>query len=242
MASLRYTRICLWLAITALTLLILGPLLTRTELLPFQYGLLAVASAVLLALIALLASLWALRHGSDKKLLLAIALTAAPLTFAAITINSGRGMPIIHDISTDSQDPPQFITAPTLPRAAQNSLTYDINNVPLQQQAYPDLHTLISDRSPARAYADALTVARQLGWDIYAQDAERGHIEAVETTALFRFKDDIVIRIRADKKTGSKIDLRSVSRVGSGDLGANAKRIRRFISAFQAPGVTSPAQ
>ncbi len=234
MASLRYVKICLTLAIVALLLLILGPLLTRTELLPFQFGLLAVALAALLALITLFASLWALRHGYDKKLLLAIALTAAPLALATLTISSGSGAPRIHDISTDTHDPPQFITAPTLPRAAQNSLVYDTKNASLQQQAYPDLDTLISDRPPAQAFVDALTVARQLGWDVYAQDAEQGRIEAVETTALFRFKDDIVIRIRADEKSGSIIDLRSVSRVGDGDLGTNAKRIRHFTTAFQA--------
>jgi len=234
MASPRYAKNCLNLAIGSLLLLILGPLLTRSNLLLFQFGLLAVALATLLALIILLASLWALRGGSDKKLLLAIVLSAAPLALATLTISSGLGAPIIHDISTDTEDPPQFIAAPTLPRAAQNSLTYDSKNAPLQKKAYPNLHTLTSDRPPAQAFVDALTVAQQLSWDIYAQDAEQGRIEAVDTTALFGFKDDIVIRIRANEKGGSIIDLRSVSRVGDGDLGANAKRIERFTATFQA--------
>jgi len=234
MASPRYGKNCLNLAISALLLLILGPLLTRFDLLPFQFGLLAVALATLLALVTTLASLWALRYGSDKKLLLAIVLSAAPLALAISTMSSGFGAPRIHDISTDTEDPPQFTTAPTLPRAAQNSLTYDSKNAPLQMKAYPNLKTLVSDRPPAQAFVDALTVAQHLGWAIYAQDAEQGRIEAVDTTTLFGFKDDIVIRIRADERSGSVIDLRSVSRVGEGDLGANAKRIERFIKTFQA--------
>jgi uncharacterized protein (DUF1499 family) len=233
MASLRYTKVCIRLASIAVLLLILGPLLTRTQLLPFQFGLLAVALAVVLALIAMLASLWALRRGSESKLLLAVALAAAPLVFAALAINIGRGAPIIHDISTDTQDPPQFVVAPSVRPDAQNSLTYEPANAALQKQAYPDLQTVMVERAPAQAFTDAVRVAQQLGWDIYAQDAAQGRIEAVETTALFRFKDDIVIRIRAHDQ-GSAVDLRSVSRVGGGDLGANAKRIRRFIAAFQA--------
>lgn len=233
MVSLRYMKICVWVAACALLLLVLGPLLTRSQLLPFQFGLLAVAVAAVLALGATLASLWGLRHGRAKQLLLALVLAAGPLVFAALTINSGRGAPVIHDITTDTVDPPQFVTALVLPRAALNSLTYDPTNAALQKPAYPDLQTLHSDKPPAQAFLDAVRVAQQLGWEIYAQDSTQGRIEAVETTALFRFKDDIVIRIRP-REQGSAIDLRSVSRVGGGDLGTNAKRIRRFSAAFQA--------
>ena len=60
----------------------------------------------------------------------------------------------------------------------------------------------------------------------------QGLIEAVDTTAIMAFKDDIVIRLRSDGE-GTVIDLRSVSRVGVGDIGANAKRIKGFMQLFE---------
>ncbi|HQX74726.1 MAG TPA: DUF1499 domain-containing protein, partial [Thermoflexales bacterium] len=82
--------------------------------------------------------------------------------------------------------------------------------------------------------ADALGYpARSLGWQIHHTDAARGMLEASETTFWFGFTDDIVIRVRPHHE-GSRIDLRSVSRVGRGDLGANARRILRFSTVFGA--------
>ena len=101
-----------------------------------------------------------------------------------------------------------------------------------QEEAYPDLNTLVSPLSTDEAYNRALQVATNLGWDIYHQDSNTGVIEAVDTTSIMGFKDDIVIRVRSSAQ-GTLLDLRSVSRVGEGDLGANAKRIRAFRDAFQ---------
>ncbi|MDP5071027.1 MAG: DUF1499 domain-containing protein [Congregibacter sp.] len=101
-----------------------------------------------------------------------------------------------------------------------------------QREAYPDLRTLESPRSYTNSYNLALTTARELGWEIVREDPNAGFIEAVDTTAIMRFKDDVVIRVRSNAD-GSLVDLRSVSRVGVSDLGANAQRIRRFLSSFQ---------
>ena len=73
---------------------------------------------------------------------------------------------------------------------------------------------------------------RSLGWEILGEDEEAGLLEAAETTPLLGFTDDIVIRVRSLNE-GVLIDLRSVSRVGISDLGANAKRIRRFVEALK---------
>jgi uncharacterized protein (DUF1499 family) len=78
----------------------------------------------------------------------------------------------------------------------------------------------------------AVQVATAMGWDIYLQDRNAGIIEAVDTTAVMGFRDDIVIRVRTNEE-GALVDLRSVSRVGVGDLGANAKRIKAFLDAVQ---------
>jgi uncharacterized protein (DUF1499 family) len=119
--------------------------------------------------------------------------------------------------------------------AGANALVIDQEVIALQQAAYPDLQTLTTTQSMDDAFDRALQVATDLGWEIYHQDRNAGVIEAVDTTAIMAFKDDIVIRVRTNAQ-GTLVDLRSVSRVGEGDIGANAKRIRAFSEAFQQQG------
>jgi len=96
-----------------------------------------------------------------------------------------------------------------------------------QRDAYPDLEPIRLDAPPREAFARAVGAAGALGWKIVHRDAEAGRLEAVDVTRIFRFRDDVVVRVRpADG--GSVVDLRSRSRVGRGDLGANAARIRAF--------------
>ncbi|WP_172592332.1 DUF1499 domain-containing protein [Nitrosomonas supralitoralis] len=70
---------------------------------------------------------------------------------------------------------------------------------------------------------------KKRGWEVLAVSAANGRIEATDTTAIMGFKDDVVIRIRAEGKK-SRVDMRSASRVGKGDWGVNAARIRLFLS------------
>jgi hypothetical protein len=225
------------LAIVSIALLVLAPLLYRLQLGPVMLPLLLFPVAVLCAVVALVAGAWGLRHGlraeGSRWHLVGVGLSLVPIATAALFVNSGRGMPAIHDVTTDVNDPPVFVTAPTLPRRAVNSLEFDPKTIPLQRQAFPDLRSIVTDEPPAAAFEHARKTAEQLGWEIYAADAAAGRIEAVETTKLFGYEDDVVIRVRP-AAGGSVIDLRSVSRVGEGDLGANARRIRRFVEAYQA--------
>ena len=235
--SSRHAVVSRALGFTATVLLVLAPLLYRTHLAPLKLSLLLVPIAALAGLIAVLAAAWGLRKGRQepdgRPLLAGLVSGAIPLAFFGTVVVSGRGVPPIHDITTDPLDPPAFVTAPTLARDALNSLDYDRANLAVQQQAYPDLRPIVTGESLAAAFEHAQRVASQLGWDIYAADTASGRIEAVETTLLFGFKDDVVIRMRA-RDSGTVIDLRSVSRVGMGDLAANAKRIRRFVAAYKA--------
>ena len=112
-----------------------------------------------------------------------------------------------------------------------NSLEIDPQAISAQQEAYPDVQTIRTSLDIEAAFDRAVAVAGDLGWDIYHQDRNAGVIEAVDTTRIMAFKDDIVIRVRSNAQ-GTKVDLRSVSRVGIGDIGANAKRIRAFQQAF----------
>ena len=148
---------------------------------------------------------------------------------------SGRGLPSIHDITTDPDDPPQF--SAVLPRrtGTVSPPAYDGQDAADQQRrAYPDIVPLDLSVAAEQALDEAAAVARQLGWEVVAVDRRRGVLEAIDTTFWFRFKDDVVVRVRAIGASRSRLDVRSKSRVGRGDLGANARRIRMFTAALRA--------
>jgi len=148
-------------------------------------------------------------------------------------------IPGIHDISTDTVDPPQFVAVLPLRADAANTAEYGRSEgmtpeelARLSREAYPDLVPMRLDVPPGEAFARALAAVEALGWDLVAEAPADGRIEATDTTFWFRFKDDIVIRIRPAPGGGSVVDARSVSRVGRGDAGTNARRLRAFFAAL----------
>ncbi|ACL72760.1 protein of unknown function DUF1499 [Thioalkalivibrio sulfidiphilus HL-EbGr7] len=98
---------------------------------------------------------------------------------------------------------------------------------------YPDIQPQYLPAPPEQVYEAALNAVRGFGWEILEKDPATGRIEAVATTRFLRFKDDISIRIQAAEQGGSRVEMRSRSRVGRGDLGTNARRIRAFQEALQ---------
>ena len=143
-------------------------------------------------------------------------------------------LPPIHDITTDTINPPQFVDVLALRKDAPNDASYGGPALAAAQKAgYPDLGPALLALPANEAFDRALTVARNSGWEIVAAARADNRIEATATTALLAFKDDIVIRI-APQGDGSRVDVRSVSRVGVSDLGANAKRIRAFLQQLTA--------
>ena len=92
---------------------------------------------------------------------------------------------------------------------------------------YPDLHTQRFPRPPGEVFNAALATAREMGFEITSQSPEKGEIQAVATTRLLRFKDDVTIRVGRESEVAT-VNVRSRSRIGKGDLGANARRIRDF--------------
>jgi len=141
-----------------------------------------------------------------------------------------KKVPPIHDITTDPADPPAFVAVLPLRQGAANPAEYGGPAVAAQQEkAYPDIRPLHLALPPARAFQAALTAARDMGWAIDASVPTAGRIEATATTFWFGFKDDIVVRIRPDS-AGSRVDVRSVSRVGKSDVGTNAKRVRAYLA------------
>jgi uncharacterized protein (DUF1499 family) len=143
-------------------------------------------------------------------------------------------VPRIHDITTDTQNPPQFVAVLPLRAGAPNSTVYGGPALAAQQEkGYPDLKPLDLKLPPDQAFDKALAVAKSMGWTIDGTDKAAGRIEATDTTFWFGFKDDIVIRVQADPGGGSRIDVRSESRIGRSDVGTNARRIRKYLAALR---------
>lgn len=141
---------------------------------------------------------------------------------------AGR-LPKIHDISTDTTNPPSFVAILPLRKGAPNPAEYGGTEIAAKQaQAYPELKTLAINFPAEQAFVQALDAAQRMGWNIISAVPTEGRIEASDTTFWFGFTDDIVIRIRPTGNS-SLLDIRSVSRVGLSDVGTNARRIRQFI-------------
>jgi len=145
----------------------------------------------------------------------------------------GRGLPRINDITTDPSDPPAFEAAAREEPNRGRDMGYDQTFAALQSEAYENLEPIRLPVSPAAAHERALRAVDALGWERTLSDPDGGRIEARETSRLFRFVDDIAIRIRPTDG-GSVVDVRSKSRDGQGDLGANAARIHAFRDALAA--------
>lgn len=146
---------------------------------------------------------------------------------------SAKRVPMIHDITTDTENPPIFVSVLALRKDAPNSAIYGGPEIAAQQHAaYQDIRSLVSDIPPAQAYERARSVARQMCWKIVDENQAEGRIEATAITRWFGFKDDVVIRIAPAAGNGSRVDIRSVSRVGLSDVGTNARRIRTFLKKF----------
>jgi len=139
---------------------------------------------------------------------------------------TARAVPPIHDITTDLADPPQFVRIAALRKAGDHPVAYDGPDTAAQQRkAYPDLAPLVLKAPRGKVFAVATAAIASTGLELVEADAAQGRIEATATSILFGFKDDVVLRI-ADDPDGTRVDMRSKSRVGRSDFGVNAARIR----------------
>ena len=139
-------------------------------------------------------------------------------------------LPLIHDISTDTEDPPAFVAVLPLRKDASNPADYGGPAVAAEQRrAYPEVRPLDLAVPPQEAIRRAEAAARAMGWEIVAVVPAAGRIEATARTRWLKFADDVVIRVRTHAG-GSRIDVRSVSRLGLGDLGTNARRVRDYLA------------
>ena len=223
--------------VAALLLLFAGPG-TRLGLWEFGTGFLMMRWALFLgvgaaALALLLFFLPKIRHGRAGLLAAALVIGLVTAWVPWNGYQTVRSLPFIHDITTDTVNPPRFVDVVPLRADAPNPVDYAGGEVAQQQrESYPDIQPLELSLTPEETFDRALEAARELGWDIVAAVPEEGRIEATDTTRWFGFKDDVVIRI-TPAGSGSRLDIRSKSRVGRSDVGANAARIRNFFEAFQ---------
>ncbi|OGT21520.1 MAG: hypothetical protein A2V90_05930 [Gammaproteobacteria bacterium RBG_16_57_12] len=232
----KLARAALWMALICGALALISGVGNRFGWWPFDTALMLLGGAFIGAVIAMvlaMVGLVVIRLGGKRRgaalsiaaLLIAIPLVLLPLWHA----QRAGALPAIHDISTDTLDPPVFVALLPVREASPNGSAYGGEAVAtLQRAAYPGITTLLLVEPPDQVFAQVRGVVRSLGWEEAAADLAEGRVEAVATTFWFGFKDDVVIRLRP-QGNGARLDIRSASRVGRSDLGANAARIREFM-------------
>lgn len=230
-------------ALLSLVILISGPFGYKyglTGLAPSLISILvSVVGAVLVILVGLIMAIVATRKSLDKDrnlILVAMVISIIPLAFVVPQMMKAQSVPGIHDISTDTDNPPEFSVLVAERKETDNDLVYEdevlgSDTAAEQQKAYPSVKSIASDLSVADATNRAANILADQGVEVINVDAEQGIVEATATTQWFGFKDDVVVRVQADGDL-TIVDMRSVSRVGRSDIGANAARIEAFIAAF----------
>lgn len=188
--------------------------------------------ALLLGMVALYLTRPAAGRLGRSRALIGAVVGALILGVVAATAGPSAGLPPINDITTDPADPPQFAALLEAGPNAQRDMAYPGEKFAAQQRVgYPDLAPIELSRPPTEVLGEAERAMRELGWQIARVDPARGTAEATDTSRIFRFVDDIVVRVRP-AAGGSRVDVRSKSREGRGDLGANAARIRALRDAL----------
>ena len=165
--------------------------------------------------------------------------SAALAWYVPETFRPPEGTPAIHDIATDPYNPLQYIAIAPLRANAANNMDYGVmpnmtprRHIDLQLEAYPDIVPQRFDASVEEVFNRAMAAVNKLGWEVVDANLAAGRIEATDTTFWFRFKDDIVIEIKLDGRE-SVLNARSLSRVGTSDVGKNAARLREFFALLQ---------
>lgn len=228
--------------LAALMVLLPGPG-TRMGLWHFSTGFQVMRWGAYLAMAAILLSVLALVlvRGKRRGVLpsvLALGLAVGTFYVPWSLLQKARGLPAIHDITTDTENPPPLVS--TLPlreeTGATNPPAYEGDSIArLQRAAYPDVQPVMLAMTPDSAYGEALRAAQAMGWEIVAAERGEGRIEATATTGWWGFRDDVVIRVKPASGI-ARVDVRSISRVGGSDVGANAARIRAFVSRLKGEG------
>ncbi len=196
-----------------------------------KYGAFAGIAAVILSLTGLILLLVAKRAQYFTGVIIGIVLGILAWGIPYMWLKKAETVPAIHDISTDTVNPPQFqpdVLALRAAAHARNSPVYGGPKIAAKQEAaYPDIKPIIFKLPPAKVFGATLQTAKAMGWKLDSENPATGIIEATDTTFWFGFTDDVVIRIEP-QGNDTRLDIRSESRIGESDVGKNAQRIRMF--------------
>ena len=208
---------------------VLAPVAARFGVFPPIVGWLGFVLGGVIGLFNSVAGLIVFRRGERRRAIAIMVLSEIPALTLVFASLSGLGKPVINDITTDLEEPPNLISAMGRPANHGRDMVYPEASKAEQRTAYPDLKPLHVEGKPDDVFARALALARgKDGWNIDSTNESLHTFEGVATSRIFGFQDDFVVRVRPDG-AGSIVDMRSKSRDGKGDLGANAARIRSFL-------------
>lgn len=225
-----------------------------------QWGPRLMIVAGIIAVIALITVLIRKPHRGWQSALIALLIPALGFAYMGWVRSQSAEIPPIHDVATDIFDPPApsarllalrtaddanavlDMTAPLTAAEAYQGPRFarfgDRSLGQVGQESYPAVRTLEVPVAPGTAFAAARKAAQDMGWTLVTEDELSGALEATAETFWFGFKDDVIVRVRPmPGGQGSRIDVRSISRVGLSDLGANGKRIEIYLARVSAePG------
>lgn len=208
-------------------------------------GALALASLAITFALAAFVVIWVNGNPGLGKAVAGLLIGIGLVAYPAYVVARGYGLPALNDVTTDTNDPPQFDTIARIRPREANPVAYaGASAAQKQREAYPDLAPLTLAITPAEAYNATLEVLARRKWrivDARAPSNRRdGRIEAVAFTLVMGFRDDVVIRVRG-RGGGAVVDIRSASRYGSRDLGSNAERVRSLLEEIEEEVGTQPA-
>ena len=213
-----------------------GFLLLIPSIISLLVGLLGIILVALSSLVMLFVAIRYKLTVDRNFLLVGLLVSLFPMIFIVPQAFNGLSAPKINDISTDTSSPPLFDKL-LIRQIDNNELSlceYALSKeerIKIQNHSYPALKTLISSLDFDSALNRSAALLRHQGLEVINIDEDKGIIEAVDTTFWFGFKDNVVVRLKSHG-SGTKVDIRSASRIGLRDFGKNAERIRRFLEDF----------
>ena len=234
-----------WIAVALLVIYPLSIIAARLEIWHFRNSFLLLIVAALVSFIVLVLSVLKLgqgQHSDAKPLIVALICTLTPLAVMGNSVFKAQSSPFIHDIVTDTANPPEFVAAKQARVEGDHDVTYAGKEVAdLQLAGYPDLKPLVLQQAASQVFDDAKVAMLANGWTILAENNQKlpYTLEAVDSSLLFGFKDDVIVRIAQSltsedsEAVTTTVDVRSMSRQGKSDMGANAKRITKLLDQLQ---------
>lgn len=243
----RLAPIAQWLAYASVPVCVGAILATRSGKVDPLHGLVALTGGIVLAAAAIAVGfvagieIWRRGHRGLGRVFSALLIAVVILAYPAWLAGRALRLPVLNDITTDLDDPPVFSTARATLAARDGRAPPDLDRRrrTAQERAYPAIKTIVLDSEPEEAFQIVAKAVKTLKWRVIEEvhpDDRRGlgRIEAVVETRLMRFSDDITIRLRWTG-TETRVDVRSVSRIGRHDLGTNAARIQALAQEILNP-------